>query len=162
MEQGSNCWHELLLQRCNKGAIWSVTPWCKGAVDRRGVTWEMIYCCKCALQAPGSNLKHRVLLRGIQSKLFRVVFCRFFLQFKAPSYFARFYRAAVDVLDRVAPVLKAPTSGHRDFKLKVGKNFKKYFSGQDLPKVHSKMVLQHFGVDVARSLMQLIEIHSKK
>ena len=127
MEQGSNCWHELLLQRCNKGAIWSVTPCCKGAVDRRGVTWDMIYCCKGALQAPGSNLKHRVLLRGIQSKLFRVVFCWFFLQFKASSYFARYYRAAVDVLDRVAPVLKAPTSGHRDFKLKVGKRIKKYF-----------------------------------
>ena len=117
----------------------------------------MIYCCKGALQAPGSNLKPRILLRGIQSRLFR-----FFLQFKASSYSARFYRAAVDVLDRVAPVLKALTSGDSDFKSEVGKNFKKYFSGQGLPKVHSKMVLQHFGVDVARSLMQLIEIHSKK
>ena len=46
--------------------------------------------------------------------------------------------------------------------MEVGKNFDRYFSGKDLPKVHSKMVLQHFGVDVARSLMQLIEIHSKK
>ena len=119
---------------CNgatRGAIFSVILCCKGAGDRRGVTQDMIYCCKGALalqvQAPGSNLKHRVLLRGIQSKLFRVVFCQFFLQFKASSYSARFYRAAVDVLDRVAPVLKAPTSGHRDFKLKVGKNFQKYF-----------------------------------
>ena len=123
----------------------------------------MIYCCKGGLHsAPGSNLKHRVLFWEFNLSYFGLFFCKFSLQFKASSYFAKSYRAAVDVLDRVAPVLKAPTSGHRDFKLKVGKNLKKCFSGLRLPEIHSKMVFQHFGVDVARSLMQLIEIHSKK
>ena len=142
VQQWANLNHELRWNKapisdknyyCNgatRGAIWSVTLCCKSALDRRGVTWNMIYCCKGGLHsAPGSNLKHRVLFWEFNLSYFGLFFCKFSLQFKASSYFAKSYRAAVDVLDRIAPVLKAVTSDHREFKSKDGKNFKTHFSG---------------------------------
>ena len=51
------------------------------------------------------------------------------------------YRAAVDVLDWVAPVLKALTP-ERDI----------LWQRDVQPEVHPKVILQHFGVDVTRSL----------